>query len=59
MSANLPSTAATLREELNVFHNLSDATSQKYEGLLEKKWTGVVRLQKKVWFYGGQFRTTC
>jgi len=25
-----------------------EATSKKYEGLLEKKWTSVVRLQKKV-----------
>lgn len=24
------------------------ATAKKYEGLLEKKWTSVVRLQKKV-----------
>jgi len=28
--------------------SFDDATRKKYEGLLEKKWTSVVRLQKKV-----------
>ena len=37
-----------LREELNIGDTFDAATSKKYEGLLEKKWTGVVRLQKKV-----------
>ena len=42
------SSAAALREELNIGDNFDAATSKKYEGLLEKKWTSVVRLQKKV-----------
>ncbi|TKX18226.1 nuclear distribution protein PAC1 [Elsinoe australis] len=47
-AANLPNTAATLREELGIGDNFDDATRKKYEGLLEKKWTSVVRLQKKI-----------
>ena len=44
----LPNSAAALREELGIGDTFDDATSKKYEGLLEKKWTSVVRLQKKV-----------
>lgn len=47
-SANLPKSSAALREELAEQITLDDATVKKYEGLLEKKWTSVVRLQKKV-----------
>ncbi|KAI2601806.1 dynein regulator [Hypoxylon sp. NC1633] len=47
-SNNLPSTAAALREELGLGDSFDSATSKKYEGLLEKKWTSVVRLQKKI-----------
>lgn len=46
--AGLPASAAALREELNIGESLDTATSKKYEGLLEKKWTSVVRLQKKI-----------
>ena len=46
---NLPNTAAALREELGLGEDAFDAgTAKKYESLLEKKWTGIVRLQKKV-----------
>ncbi len=48
-SNNLPNTAAALREELNLGDTFDATTAKKYEGLLEKKWTSVVRLQKKVW----------
>ena len=51
-SINLSSSAAAMREELNIGDSFDAATSQKYEGLLEKKWTSVVRLQKRVRFYG-------
>jgi len=47
-SIKLPNSASALREELNIGDTFDDATSKKYEGLLEKKWTSVVRLQKKV-----------
>ncbi|KAI9761485.1 MAG: Microtubule-associated protein, microtubule dynamics during spindle orientation [Chaenotheca gracillima] len=47
-SVNLPNSAAALREELNIGDSFDDATRKKYEGLLEKKWTSVVRLQKKI-----------
>jgi platelet-activating factor acetylhydrolase IB subunit alpha len=47
-SNNLPTTANALRDELNLGDSFDAATSKKYEGLLEKKWTSVVRLQKKV-----------
>lgn len=48
VSNNLPDTATALRSELNLGNTFDDNTSKKYEGLLEKKWTSVVRLQKKV-----------
>ncbi|PGH34635.1 nuclear distribution protein PAC1 [[Emmonsia] crescens] len=45
---NLLNAAATLRSELNLEEDTFDAaTAKKYETLLEKKWTSVVRLQKK------------
>ena len=47
-SVKLSKSAAALREELSIGDSFDDATSKKYEGLLEKKWTSVVRLQKKV-----------
>lgn len=47
-SVNLTATATALRQELDIGDTFDDATSKKYEGLLEKKWTSVVRLQKKV-----------
>lgn len=47
-STNLHKTATTLREELDIGDSLDEATTKKYAGLLEKKWTSVVRLQKKV-----------
>ncbi|GAB1318202.1 Lissencephaly-1 [Madurella fahalii] len=48
-SNNLTNTAAALRAELGLGEDVFDAaTAKKYEGLLEKKWTSVVRLQKKI-----------
>lgn len=49
LSANkLPNTAAALRAELELGEDAFDpGTAKKYESLLEKKWTGIVRLQKK------------
>ena len=47
-SINLPNSAAALREELSIGDTFDAATSKKYEGLLEKKWNSVVRLQRKV-----------
>lgn len=45
---NLPNATAALREELNLSEETFDtATAKKYETLLEKKWTSIVRLQKK------------
>ena len=48
-SVKLTATAAALRQELSIGDTFDDATSKKYEGLLEKKWTSVIRLQKKVY----------
>lgn len=50
LSANgLPIASAALRQELGLGEDIFDAaTAKKYETLLEKKWTSVVRLQKKV-----------
>lgn len=48
-SSGLPNSCAALREELGVGDEFLDVEKmKKYEGLLEKKWTSVVRLQKKV-----------
>jgi platelet-activating factor acetylhydrolase IB subunit alpha len=47
-SINLQNSAVALREEIKIGDSFDEATSKKYEGLLEKKWTSVVRLQKKV-----------
>ena len=47
-SVNLPQSAAFLRQELDIGDSFDATTTKKYEGLLEKKWTSVVRLQKKV-----------
>ncbi|KAF4302888.1 Lissencephaly-1 [Botryosphaeria dothidea] len=47
-ASNHPTSAQALREELAIGDSFDDATRKKYEGLLEKKWTSVVRLQKKI-----------
>lgn len=52
---DLTSSAVALRAELNMGEDVFDpATAKKYEGLIEKKWTSVVRLQKKVSRLPGQ-----
>jgi hypothetical protein len=52
---NLPTAAAALRSELNLQEDEFDAaTAKKYENLLERKWTSIVRLQKKA--CAGPFR---
>lgn len=45
---NAPRAAEAFREEANIPASFDEATRKKYEGILEKKWTSVVRLQKKV-----------
>lgn len=46
---NFTASAAALRQELNLEEEQFDATTaKKYETLLEKKWTSVVRLQRKI-----------
>ncbi|KAI9652720.1 MAG: protein with putative role during mitosis [Alyxoria varia] len=48
-AANLPNASAALRSELQLDDaHFDEPTRRKYEGLLEKKWTSVVRLQKKI-----------
>lgn len=48
-SINVPEDSiAHLKEELQIDEGFDAATAKKYEGILEKKWTSVVRLQKKV-----------
>ncbi|KIW01994.1 nuclear distribution protein PAC1 [Verruconis gallopava] len=46
--AGLPTSAAALRDEIGIGQNFDDATARKYASFLEKKWTSVVRLQKKI-----------
>ncbi|KAH8692072.1 nuclear distribution protein nudF 1 [Talaromyces proteolyticus] len=50
LSANdLPNAAAALRAELKLSEEAFDsATMKKYETLLEKKWTSIARLQRKI-----------
>ncbi|KAF4505967.1 hypothetical protein G6O67_006098 [Ophiocordyceps sinensis] len=46
---NLLSSAASLRQEAGLTEDVFDtATANKYETLLEKKWTSIARLQKKI-----------
>ncbi|KAF2400845.1 nuclear distribution protein PAC1 [Trichodelitschia bisporula] len=47
-ACKLTKSAAALREELSIGESFDDATREKYQGLLEKKWTSVIRLQKKI-----------
>ena len=48
-ASDLPNAANILRTELNLSEEVFDvATAKKYESLLEKKWTSIVRLQRKV-----------
>lgn len=48
-ASNLPNSAAALRQEAGLVQDVFDAaTAKKYETLLEKKWTSIVRLQKKI-----------
>ena len=48
-STGLTETCATFRAELGLSGDfIDDEKMKKYEGLLERKWTSVVRLQKKV-----------
>ncbi|CAM1511830.1 Fc.00g093430.m01.CDS01 [Cosmosporella sp. VM-42] len=55
---NLPDSATALRTELSLGEDVYDpATAKKYETLLEKKWTSVVRLQKKIMDLEGQVET--
>lgn len=55
-SINIESTKI-LQDELSVGENFDDVTRAKYEGILERKWTSVMRLQKRVSFYIPQPRT--
>lgn len=48
LSVGMTESAASLRREANLGDTFDDATAKKYETLLEKKWTSVVRLQKKI-----------
>lgn len=47
-SVNAPQTAATLEKELPVDSDFDSAARKKYEGLLARKWTNVMRLQRRV-----------
>ena len=49
LANNLPNTATALRVELSLGEDIFDApTVKKYDTLLEKKWTTIARLHKKV-----------
>ncbi|KAL2815838.1 nuclear distribution protein nudF [Aspergillus cavernicola] len=49
LANSLPDTAAALRGEANIGEDIFDTTTaKKYEGTLEKKWTSIARLQKKI-----------
>lgn len=48
LSVGMTESAAALRQDSKLGDNFDDATAKKYETLLEKKWTSVVRLQKKI-----------
>lgn len=45
---DLTDVASKLKEEFSIGDSFDAATTKKYEGLLVKKWTSIVRLQRKV-----------
>lgn len=48
VASDLPDTAAALRREVNLGEDVFDPNiAKRYEGMLEKKWTSIARLQKK------------
>ncbi|KAE8354745.1 WD40-repeat-containing domain protein [Aspergillus coremiiformis] len=47
-SINASQSSTALRQELQIGDGFDEATCKKYEGLLEKKWTGIARLQRKI-----------
>jgi platelet-activating factor acetylhydrolase IB subunit alpha len=47
-SSGLHSTFEALKAELPAQHDFQPDPKAKWAGLLEKKWTSVIRLQKKV-----------
>ncbi|KIV98219.1 nuclear distribution protein PAC1 [Exophiala mesophila] len=48
LSAGMTESAASLRKDSNLADTFDEVTAKKYETLLEKKWTSVVRLQKRI-----------
>lgn len=48
LSTGMTKTASILREESDLDEKFDDLMAKRYETLLEKKWTSVVRLQKKI-----------
>jgi platelet-activating factor acetylhydrolase IB subunit alpha len=48
LSVGMTESANALRQESKLAETFDDASAKKYETLLEKKWTSVVRLQKKI-----------
>src|ERR1700748_3259217 len=48
LSIGMTDSANALRRECSLADTFDDATAKKYETLLEKKWTSVVRLQKRI-----------
>ncbi|OKL60015.1 hypothetical protein UA08_04515 [Talaromyces atroroseus] len=49
LANGLSDTATALRKEVNLGEDVFDTTTaKKYEGMLEKKWTSIARLQKKI-----------
>jgi platelet-activating factor acetylhydrolase IB subunit alpha len=48
LSVGFLESAASLRQESSLGDAFDDAAAKKYDTLLEKKWTAVARLQKKI-----------
>jgi platelet-activating factor acetylhydrolase IB subunit alpha len=48
LSVGMIDSANALRQESKLADTFDNVTAKKYETLLEKKWTSVVRLQKKI-----------
>ncbi|RMZ82536.1 hypothetical protein DV737_g2013, partial [Chaetothyriales sp. CBS 132003] len=48
LAVGFSDSAAALRSEAGLGTAFDDATAKKYETLLEKKWTSIVRLQKRI-----------
>lgn len=55
-SVNALQSVASLEKELQMDNNFDVVARKKYEGILPRKWTNVMRLQRRVRYVPGLLR---